>query len=257
MVYITGDCHADFHRFSVKNFPDQKEMTREDFVIICGDFGGVWTKGKSSKEEKWWLDWLGIKPFTVVFVDGNHENFDRLFGDEFPVVDFCGGRAHKIRDNVYHLIRGYVYEFCGKKFWAFGGASSHDIRHGILDRDRFRSDEEFIETVKKWERDGREFRINHLSWWEEELPTQREMNFGCEQLDAHDNEVDYIITHCAPQHVASVLSRGEYIPDSLTSFFNVISESVRFHRWFFGHYHIEGRLMDGYFALYRSIIRIE
>ena len=257
MVYITGDCHADFHRFSVKNFPEQKEMTRDDYVIICGDFGGIWTKDKSSNQEKWWLDWFGIKPFTVVFVDGNHENFDRLLSDEFEIVDYCGGKAHKIRDNVYHLIRGYVFEFCGKKFWAFGGASSHDIRHGILDRERFRTDEEFLKTVKKWKRENREFRINHLSWWEQELPTQREMNFGCEQLDANGNEVDYIITHCAPQQIAAFLSNGGYVPDALTSFFNVISESVRFRGWFFGHYHTEARIMGAYFAIYRSIIRIE
>lgn len=39
MVYLTGDCHADFSRFSPNIFPEQMEMTRDDFVIICGDFG--------------------------------------------------------------------------------------------------------------------------------------------------------------------------------------------------------------------------
>lgn len=44
MIYITGDCHRDFRRFNTKNFPEQKEMTKEDYVIICGDFGGVWDR---------------------------------------------------------------------------------------------------------------------------------------------------------------------------------------------------------------------
>lgn len=85
MIYITGDCHREFGRFSTKNFPEQKEMTKDDFVIICGDFGGIWDKDKESKEEKYYLDWLAGKPFTTLFVDGNHENFDRLYS--YPVVE--------------------------------------------------------------------------------------------------------------------------------------------------------------------------
>lgn len=42
MIYITGDTHGDFLRFSMNAFPEQAEMTKEDIVIICGDFGGVW-----------------------------------------------------------------------------------------------------------------------------------------------------------------------------------------------------------------------
>lgn len=38
-VYITGDTHGKFNRFSTKSFPQQKEMTRDDYIIVCGDFG--------------------------------------------------------------------------------------------------------------------------------------------------------------------------------------------------------------------------
>lgn len=41
MIYITGDCHSDFRRFSTNIFSEQVEMTKDDFVITCGDFGGV------------------------------------------------------------------------------------------------------------------------------------------------------------------------------------------------------------------------
>ena len=43
MIYITGDCHADFSKFLIENFPIQNEMSKDDYVIICGDFGGIWT----------------------------------------------------------------------------------------------------------------------------------------------------------------------------------------------------------------------
>ena len=228
MIYITGDCHADFRRFSTGNFPEQKEMTRDDYVIVCGDFG-LW---HDSHEERYWLDWLAKKSFTLLFVDGNHENFDRLYSDEFEIIDFHGGKAHRIRENVYHLMRGYVFELCGKNFFAFGGASSHDIDDGILDIDDFGSGEEFSNTVKRWSKAGKAFRINHISWWKQELPTEEEMAFGFETLEEHDNEVDFIISHCCPQQIASLISHGYYKADNLTRYFNVIADTVDFKKWF-------------------------
>lgn len=86
MIYITGDCHGDFKKLNTQNFPNQREMTKDDFVIICGDFGGVWDKDGESSSEKWWMKWLEAKPFTTLFVDGNHENFDRL--SSYPVEEW-------------------------------------------------------------------------------------------------------------------------------------------------------------------------
>ena len=60
MIYITGDCHAEFNRFSTKRFPAQKEMTKEDFVIVCGDFSGIWDYKISSNEETLNLPFVGI-----------------------------------------------------------------------------------------------------------------------------------------------------------------------------------------------------
>lgn len=31
-----------YYRFNASIFPEQNEMTKDDYVIICGDFGGVW-----------------------------------------------------------------------------------------------------------------------------------------------------------------------------------------------------------------------
>lgn len=59
--YITGDTHGGFQRFTTDNFPQQKQMGRDDYAIITGDFGGVWD---DSPREAYWLDWLEEKPFT-------------------------------------------------------------------------------------------------------------------------------------------------------------------------------------------------
>ena len=42
MIYATGDTHGNFQRFAPEHFPEQAGMTKEDYMIICGDFGGVW-----------------------------------------------------------------------------------------------------------------------------------------------------------------------------------------------------------------------
>ena len=34
MMYITGDCHGNFERFNASIFPEQNEMTKDDYVIF-------------------------------------------------------------------------------------------------------------------------------------------------------------------------------------------------------------------------------
>lgn len=250
MIYVTGDCHADFNKFAAKRFPEQKEMTYDDIVIVCGDFG-IW---HNDNTERYRLKWLNQKPFTTVFCDGNHENFDRLYSDEFPIVDFHGGKAHKIREHIYHLMRGSVYDFEGKKFFVFGGARSHDIQDGILDRDNFDSNEAFLAAIKQWYADDKWFRINHISWWQQELPSKEEMAFGLKTLEENNFEVDYIITHCAPQEIASAMGyRGS---DMLTQYLNTIASDTKFTRWYFGHYHNELTVYGKFVLLYNRIERI-
>ena len=253
IIYITGDCHCDWgNKLNSKIFTEQKHMTRDDFVIVCGDFG-IWDDDKT---ERYWLDWLEKKNFTLCFVDGNHENFDRLYGGEFEVVDFHGGKAHKIRDNVFHLMRGYVFNLCDKKIFAFGGASSHDIQDGILDRADFANDDDFVRVKKQWNKAKKFFRVNHESWWKEELPTQEEMDFGIKTLEDQNNKVDFIVTHCCPQNVVATFSNDDYKSDILTEYFDSVAEKAEFKKWFFGHYHDDKQVSDNYIMLYDQIIRI-
>ena len=39
MIYITGDTHGDYKRFSSQKL---KRLRSGDTLIICGDFGFVW-----------------------------------------------------------------------------------------------------------------------------------------------------------------------------------------------------------------------
>ncbi len=250
MIYITGDCHRDFERFNTRNFPEQKEMTKKDYVIVCGDFGGVWSKDKESKEETWRLDWLEEKPFTTLFVSGNHENFDRLM--QFPVEEWHGGKVQKIRPSVIHLMRGQVFELEGKKIFTFGGASSHDIDGGILELD----DPNLKLKMRRLDRERISYRINHLNWWKEELPSEEEMQEGRENLQKWDNKVDFIVTHCCASSTQALLSHGAYKPDLLTDYLEEIRQSVRFRKWFFGHYHDNRNVNVEELLIWEQVIRV-
>ena len=69
MIYATGDLHGNSLRFLPQYFPEQSEMTKDDYMIVCGDFGCVWRGDKSDDPQ---LDRLEALPFTILFVDGNH-----------------------------------------------------------------------------------------------------------------------------------------------------------------------------------------
>ena len=250
MIYITGDCHSDFVRFNKENFPEQNEMSKEDYVIICGDFGGVWNAEKESKRETWWMDWLEEKSFTTLFVDGNHENFDRLYS--YPVEEWKGGKVHKIRPSVLHLMRGQVYLIDNKKIFTFGGASSHDISGGILEPD----DPDFKSKKKELDQEWISYRINHVSWWKQELPSDTEMEEGLQNLNLHKNKVDFIISHCCSSSTQVLLGGGMFKPDVLTQYLEQIRQTVTYKKWFFGHYHDNKNVNMEEILLYEQIVRI-
>lgn len=214
MIYITGDCHGDFSRLNNLN------IAKDDYVIICGDFGGVWNKQTNK-----YLKELSRKCFITLFVDGNHENFNLLY--KYPVIDLFGGKVHKINNKVYHLMRGEVYSINNKKFFIMGGASSHD----------------------------KEDRTRDIDWWDLELPTNEELQNGLFNLEKNNYKVDYIITHCAPTSIQKRINK--YYPvNKLTDYLDNIKDKVSFNKWYFGHYH-QNKTYGKYVCLYEEILIIK
>lgn len=244
MIWVTGDTHGDWiSRLCIDAFPEQKEMTKDDYVIICGDFG-FW---RDTKSQRWCLKWLDEKPFTTLFVDGNHENYDVL--DDYPVSEWHGGKIHFIKPSVIHLMRGQIFNIEHKTFFTFGGARSHDIRDGILEIDDPR--------IKPWRKDpDKEYRINHISWWEREMPNEEEMAEGRENLELAGNKVDFIITHCTASSTQALLSHGLYEPNKLTKYLESIKSGIDYKYWFFGHYHQNKNVTANDICLYEQIVRI-
>ena len=246
-LYITGDCHGDFNRFATKKFPQLKEMGRDVYIIICGDHGGVWA-GEQADRHK--LDWLEDKPFTTLFVDGNHENFDLL--NAYPEQEWHGGRVHEVRPHVLHLIRGQVFEIRGLTWFTMGGAASHDIEDGILDPNV----PDFKYRYWMLRRMNALFRVLGCSWWPEEMPSEAEYAEAEGNLERAGWSVDCVLTHCAPTSVTKALVPS-YQPDKLTDFLETVRQQCQFSRWFCGHYHLN-RVIDERFVIqWEQISKVE
>ena len=222
MIYVTGDLHGNFERFKPKYFPEQARMTKQDIMICAGDFGGVWF-GDSRDDET--LDWLERLPFTLAFVCGNHENYDAL--ERYPVAEWHGGKVHRVRPHVLHLMRGQIYELEGYRFFTMGGARSHDA----------------------------DYRISHLSWWQQELPSDEEYNEALQNLKRCSWQVDYILTHCAPTSIIRKSSRHTEA-DQLTDFLHDVQDKTDYRYWLFGHYH-DNRMIDArHILLWEQIVQV-
>lgn len=222
-IFVCGDLHGsiDMSKLTTSYWDTQKELTKEDYLIIAGDFGLIWSV-KPEKEEDYWIKNLSSRKFTTLFVDGNHENFDRL--GALPEVDMLGGKVGKVNDSIYHLKRGYVYTIEGKKFWCFGGAMSTD----------------------------KEYRKEGISWWPQELPTDEEKAFGISQLEANNWCVDRVITHAAPSSVVALLGYNRRVRDPIAMWFESLKYQIQCKKWHFGHYHIDQIYEGKYMCHYNS-----
>ncbi|MBN3411221.1 metallophosphoesterase family protein [Clostridium botulinum] len=227
MIYITGDTHIpiDIERL---NFLDCKNLMKNDYVIICGDFGGVW---ENSEIELCYREWLQSKPWTTLFIDGNHENFDLL--NSYKVEEWHGGKVHFITENIIHLMRGQVFNINELKFWTMGGATSTD----------------------------KENRREHITWWKEEVPDSNEMREGLSNLEKHNNEVDYILTHtCFNSVLKDITEIFGFQPkpeENLNKYLEIIEEKVDFKHWYFGHFHEDIEIDEKHTMIFEKIIRIQ
>ena len=223
MLYITGDTHGNFGR--ILKWTETTNLNKDkDFLFILGDFGYIWDNKRTSFEKDN-LDFISCLPFTTLFIDGNHENHERL--NSMRVVNFSGGKAHKVYDSIYHLMRGQVYEIAGKCIFTFGGANSID----------------------------KHLRTEGISWWKEEEFNYHEANTAYENLNKVGWEVDYVLTHSAPFSIRDKLFESNK-PSSTERMLEAMLRNIKFKRWYFGHYHIDKK-MDNFTAMYENIERMK
>ena len=218
MIYVTGDMHGDLRRLRSKA---AKKLKKNDYLIVCGDFGFLW---EGSKKERRLLKWLGKRKYTILFIEGTHDNLDLI--NEYPVTDWNGGKVHEISGKLRHLIRGNVFEVDGFKIFAFGGGESDDA-------------------------DLRKHR-----WWSDEMPTLEELAAARDNLAKHNNKLDYIFTHQSSRHMKRVITMHDNETNVLDVFFDAVRENCKYKQWFFGGYHINKKIPPSEMALFGAILPV-
>lgn len=148
-----GDWHGNLHfaKKAIEALPADTEV-----AIHTGDFGYNFNDSylnavnRSARKQD----------IVVMFVEGNHE--DHTWLNAQP-VDADGVR--RLRPRVWHLPRGFRWEWFGMKFLALGGAHSVD----------------------------RQSRIPGVSWWDDET-----LSYGDVEKAIQGGQADIMICHDAP-----------------------------------------------------------
>ena len=226
-IFITGDIHldVDIKKIAYKNWPQSRELDKSDTLIICGDAGFTWA---NTAEVKYWCDWFEDRPYTIISVLGNHENYDIL--RELPLENWNGAQVRRVRPHVMYVENGEILTLNNQTFFFMGGAKSVD----------------------------KAYRIEGRSWWPQEIPSWDEMENGVQHLQNANDKVDYIITHCAPNYIVDKLFPYEMPRDDITNFLEKwVRRYTQFNKWFMGHYHVDRSYDDQkYNILYNDILEI-
>ena len=217
-VYVCGDTHRhiDIDKLYRKN---AQQLTKEDLVIVLGDFGWYWAHYRQSKHDIMKL--LKKLPFQLGFLPGNHENFDILKRlkpskkDDFMCIDKMD------KNELWYFPRGNVYNIANKKIFMFGGGLSID----------------------------KGCRCEGISWWKDEIASSKIEHRAFDSLEAHNDKVDFILTHTGPTEICmnmmnlalklGNMHRITKMEDSTCKFLDHIRYTVEYKEWHFGHLHTD------------------
>ncbi len=213
MIYLTGDTHGDIKGFNERM--KKARLSEDDILIVLGDFGFSW----DGETRNAWL--RERRPYRVLFVDGNHENYTWMKNME--TVDMYGDSVAVFGGNTYRLLTGHMYTIEGKRFFVFGGASS-------IDKD-YRTDPAVTALWGK-------------SWWKEEVPSYERLDEAFDTLRRNGWKFDYFLSHTtSPGEKRRMFTRLSLsFFDPVESMIRALEEEIEnkgggWKESFFGHFH--------------------
>lgn len=230
MIYITGDTHQLNNIEKIKNFILKNKVSKEDYLIIVGDVccPEFCQDIPYGKVYNFWID----IPMQILFIDGNHENFQSL--NKLPIEEWNGGNIHRLAPNIIHLMRGQVFTIEEKKFFTMGGAISPDRMKRFLGIDYF----------------------------EEEDCSYNETKIALDNLEKHNNQVDYILTHTIGDDFfrKNMLTYFHFYIEysgAINRFLDYIDDVVDYKHWYFGHFHKDIVLDNKHTLIFNFIKKIK
>jgi len=232
LVYITGDTHGDIREFSERMRPYR--LTQDDILIITGDFGFDWDNHVI-------MQWMKFDhPYTVLFCDGNHENYDVL--DALKQEERFDGPVGRFDSNTFRLMTGNMYDIQGIRTFVFGGAAS-------IDKD-WRLEPENIQWMGKL-------------WWEEEIPGPGNVELAKETLEKHNWRFDLFLTHTCPPAIKDEVLDGNALDfhDPVEDMIRDLEDEIRkncggYGSHWFGHFHVDRDLQNRH-CMYKRVMKYE
>lgn len=226
-LFVTGDCHGDidWHKLTMPAFPEQKNLDREDVVVIMGDAGICWDGGKF---DAYCQRWHEGKNYTTLAVAGNHENYDVI--SRLPIVEKWGGKVYQVTPHVFYTVTGEVYNICGYNCVAINGADSHD---------------------KDKRKEGRD-------WWAAERIKPDDILKAMKNVSKLyycGEDLDFVFSHTAGAANTRLIN-PDFIPTDSDILLDYLLYGAEFKMHYFGHMHVDRRVLDRSHCLYIPVYEI-
>ena len=209
---------SDLHAdYTLEGLGEYIRIGTQDDLLLI--LGDVGLKFQDTASNRRFDEYFMSIKKPIAIVDGNHENHPYL--RSVPTEERYGGPVYKLTDNIVCLKRGNIYEIEGKSFFVMGGCKSSQRWHdmGLL--------------------------------YEFEDPSEEEIALAYKNLAAHGNKVDYVLTH------KYKVVEGDIRPNSIEELTNYINSSVKFKKWFSGHWHKNKDIDEVHTVVYDKAYRLE
>lgn len=228
MIFLLGDTHGPTNFLKkISELEKQYQPAEDDYVIVLGDFGLLFALQENLFEHLA-LKAANEKPYKILFLDGNHENFSRLLAESCD-CNFGGNIARQLTEykNIIWMQRGCCYQIDNKKILTFGGGTSID----------------------------KAYRIPDISWWEEENISDQDIENYKNTIKKYGKDYDYVLTHAAPVSFASCCVDPYFKDSNSDKLEMLLDDRLTFKKWYFGHYHVD-KEADTWQCLYENIVRL-
>ena len=229
-VFVTGDTHGDLTK--IIDFIHKFDLKLGDSIIVLGDFGIFWRK--DGRDGAYWID-LYEKECNGVhlyWLDGNHENFD--------IINSWNINKNYEYDNSEHI------HYCPRGF-----ITNIDVKNG----DHWEAKRALFlggaDSVDKFRR------IEHLSWWEDERITEKD-------IDGIEGDFDYVFTHCCSYstffdnkvYLCMLGIDDDYSFHESERVLDRLFKNINYKNHYFGHYHVDQQLDNKHTCVFNDFIEL-
>ena len=136
---------------------------------------------------------------------------------------------HQIADNIFHLMRGQVFNIDNQKIFTMGGGESPDI----------------------------EIRFEMNTWSEMEIPTRDELIEGVDNLQKCGGKIDIVISHEPPAKIKDFLllqTNSEASITAINTYLDDVSRTCQFKHWYFGSLHMDKFISTTHICVFNNVI---